>query len=352
MKNKVFTAGLALTVLTVFFSSCENPAAQAEDYGSTGKFVAIASGSGDTAWSEDGKTWNSGGRLPADIDPDNGLRIGVAWSGIAYGRGKLAAVSYGPFDDIKAAWSADGLAWREADLPEVEDVPVVANLQDVAYGNGKFVAVASNSGSNNRAAYSPDGGSTWTASSSLPSGDWYGVAYGNGKFVAVDGSSGRKTAASADGGAWVEKPTLPTVTGYWSAVVYGNGKFIAFSTGGDTVYSTDDGETWSAKIAATESGLPAGIHKAVYGGNRFAAVSGGNSDSNKAAWSKDGVSWTAVTLPATTGWQDVTYGKGVFVAVAEDTAAWSEDGAAWTAATLPALQTGASWAAVTFIEAY
>ena len=342
MKNKVFTAGLALLALTVFFASCENhAAADAVDYGSEGKFVAIASGSGETAWSADGKTWASGGRLPAE--PDTGVGIEAAnWIGIAYGRGKLAAVSYGG-EDSKSVWSADGLAWTEADSQEI------GHLQDIAYGNGKFVAVANSAYSDNRAGYSEDGGSTWTGSSSLPAGAWYSVAYGNGKFVAVDGDN-NKTAASADGAAWTAGQNLPAPAGgFWRAVVYGNGKFIAFSSLGDTAYSADDGATWSGKTG----GLPAGIRKAVYGGRRFVAVSDSNSNSNNAAWSDNGVVWTAVTLPETAYWQDVAYGKGVFAALARGEAAWSEDGKTWTAVEgLPELQQGATWAAITFMEAF
>ncbi|MDR2342941.1 MAG: hypothetical protein LBD86_00235 [Spirochaetaceae bacterium] len=343
MKNKVF---MVLLALTVFLASCENPAASPEYYGSAGKFVAIASGSGHTAWSEDGKTWTSGGRLPAEPAEDGGVQ-GVSWKSIAYGRGKLAAVSYGT--EAKSAWSADGLSWTESALPGT-----MKSFQDIVYGNGKFVAVTLTAGAGDRAAYSADGGLTWTASSSLSPGSWYSVAYGNGTFVAVDGSTDKKTAWSADGATWTEGQTLPIgAAGYWKTVVYGNGKFIAFSNTADITYSTDNGASWSARVTGGESGLLSDISEAAYGGRRFVAVFGDSSASNKAAWSEDGLAWAVVDLPVSTYWTGVAYGKEVFVAVARGTAAWSKDGKVWAAAEgLPDLQGGASWDALTFVEAY
>ena len=61
-----------------------------------------------------------------------------------------------------------------------------------------------------------------------------------------------------------------------------------------------------------------------------------------------GSSWTARTLPSSAGWQSVTYGNGVFVAVATGggtAAATSPDGITWTAGTLPS---SAPWQSVTY----
>ena len=51
----------------------------------------------------------------------------------------------------------------------------------------------------------------------------------------------------------------------------------------------------------------------IYGEGRFVAVSNG---STKAAYSNDGITWTAATMPSNTGWYSVTYGEGRFVATA------------------------------------
>jgi hypothetical protein len=51
----------------------------------------------------------------------------------------------------------------------------------------------------------------------------------------------------------------------------------------------------------------------------------------------NGLIWTARTLPSSADWYSVTYGNGVFVAVAQNStaAATSPDGITWTARTLP-----------------
>ena len=60
-------------------------------------------------------------------------------------------------------------------------------------------------------------------------------------------------------------------------------------------------------------------------------------NSNVAAYSEDGITWTASTMPSSASWESVTYGNGKFVAVANDSnaAAYSEDGINWTASTMP-----------------
>jgi hypothetical protein len=82
-----------------------------------------------------------------------------------------------------------------------------------------------------------------------------------------------------------------------------------------------------------------------YGNNRFVAVS--NTSGTIAAYSLDGITWSASTLPATAQWTSVTYGQGVFLAVSTTTAAaTSPDGVTWT---VRATSTAASgFSAVTF----
>lgn len=71
-----------------------------------------------------------------------------------------------------------------------------------------------------------------------------------------------------------------------------------------------------------------------YGNGMFVAIA---SDSNKTAYSTDGENWTETTnLPSSAEWYSVTYGSGKFVAVAYGTkAAYSTDGINWTGITLP-----------------
>jgi hypothetical protein len=74
--------------------------------------------------------------------------------------------------------------------------------------------------------------------------------------------------------------------------------------------------------------IPASTYTSIaYGTNRFVAIGSGTT----AAFSTDGISWTASTLPASTTWSSVTYGNGLFVAVSSTLSitAYSPDGATW-----------------------
>ena len=135
-----------------------------------------------------------------------------------------------------------------------------------------------------------------------------------------------------------KESTMPS-SATWSSVTYGNGKFVAVAGGGSAAYSTD-GITWTAAT------LPSSAfwHSVTYGDGKFVAIVDG---SDVAAYSNDGITWTAATLPLSASWCSVTYGNGKFVAVAtySEMLAYSTDGITWTDATLP-LST--SWCSVTY----
>jgi hypothetical protein len=337
MKNKVFITGLVL-LTAVFFASCEDATGSTgpENYTAIDKFVAIAWGSGHTAWSADGETWTFGGRLPAEAASGGGVEA-VQWSGIASGKGKFVAVA----QDGKAAYSADGITWTETEMPND------SHWSNVAYGMGKFVAVTIYS---NETAYSDDG-VTWHEAGNLPgSAAWDSIAYGNGYFVTID-RDGNKAAWSDDGGNTWSAASLPEGKYNWYSITWGNGKFITLSDSVNAAaYSLDDGKNW-----IKTPNVLSGQCSVTYGGGVYAAVSGGNSSSTQAAWSSDGQTWTAVTLPDDARWQSIVWGGGKFVAVAQNNtgkAVWSADGKTWTAAALPELQEGATWSSIAFMPGY
>jgi hypothetical protein len=122
--------------------------------------------------------------------------------------------------------------------------------------------------------------------------------------------------------------------------------FIA-GVGRQTKQSDDSGKTWTASSAPGARG--------VYGDGVFVLVySQWNNNTSKsyAIWSEDeGGTWATVTVPMpdTASCQDVDYGDGVFVTVAEDSniAVYSEDGGkTWTpSAPLPS---SGKWYTVTY----
>jgi hypothetical protein len=246
-------------------------------------------------------------------------------SGIAYGGGKFVAVG-----GRGAAYSTDGVTWTA-----VEDTTFVAHaISGIAYGGGKFVAVGHTSyifynglwhdGFWGKAAYSTDGETWWTVGSdTISNHDIDGIAYGGGKFVAW--SNYGRAAYSTDGVTWtVVAYTTFDSGGYINGLAFGGGKFVAVGYTRDTypysntiwgkaAYSADGGVTWTA-VSDTKFDTNT-IDGIAYGGGKFVAVG----SSGKAAYSTDGVTWTASDAVFEYGSIDgIAYGGGKFVAVGYD----------------------------------
>ena len=138
---------------------------------------------------------------------------------------------------------------------------------------------------------------------------------------------------------WKEN-TLPAYRN-WKSVTYGNGKYVAVAWDSDKGAYSTDGITW------TEMGLPASQQwqSVTYGNGKFVAVVWG---SGNGAYSTDGINWTSTTMPASRNWSSVTYGNDKFVAIATsstDKGAYSADGINWVEMTLPASR---NWSSVTY----
>lgn len=255
---------------------------------SGGKFVAVATASTNSSFSIDGKSWQTGGTLPAT----------VAWSSVA--AGVIGSTTY-------------------------------------------FVAVST--GAQN-GAYSTNNGQSW-ASMPLPqSGNWTSVCFYNGRFVAIQSGS-QNTAYSTTGTSWVAGGTT-TASTTWTSITGGLigtlAYYVAVASGGTTAnYSYDGGLTWQATGA-----LPASVtwSSIVYGNSRFLAVANGSAT---AAYSTDGTTWVASTLPSNVAWNATAFGDDNFVVIATGTtsALTSFTGAtgSWTARTLA---TSASWGGLAY----
>ena len=108
------------------------------------------------------------------------------------------------------------------------------------------------------------------------------------------------------------------------------GRYVAVKTGSAGGLTSRNGTTWSAVT------LPAsGTWTLAAGNNRFVAARRGTT---AAAYSLDGVTWSSATLPGADNWDSIQYGGGVWLAVASNTndAAYStNNGQTWSAVTLP-----------------
>ena len=133
--------------------------------------------------------------------------------------------------------------------------------------------------------------------------------------------------------------TLPA-SRKWNRVTYGDGKYVAVAFDSDKGAYSTDGITW------TEMSMPANRRwfGVTYGNGKFVAVA---SQIDKGAYSTDGITWTEMTLPVSQRWEALTYGDGKFVSVAVNSTygAYSTDGITWTTTTLPKKK---DWSSVTY----
>lgn len=90
--------------------------------------------------------------------------------------------------------------------------------------------------------------------------------------------------------------------------------------------TTQDGAMFFTDVSVQ---LPVVAGAVAYGDGKYVATP---YDSNKGAYSTDGITWTETTFPSSGRWSSVTYGDGRFVAVSDGTkqGAYSTDGIVWT----------------------
>ena len=239
------------------------------------------------------------------------------YNGIAYGNGKFVAVG----TDI-CAYSTDGITFTAGTIPE-------GNYRNIIYGNGKFVAIGGDV-----CAYSSDGETFTTATVPEYSGYHHGITYGDGKFVVV----GNNIAYSSDGETFTTA-TLPESVDFYPDITYGNGKFVAIGIHSDMVYNDElgicatvpkdviayssDGETFTAGTLPENSSYP----YITYGNGKFVALSEGGT----CAYSTDGETFTAGTIPNCDFISSITYGDGKFVIIADECKIlYSTDGITFT----------------------
>ena len=107
-----------------------------------------------------------------------------------------------------------------------------------------------------------------------------------------------------------------------------------------------DGITWSQQTVAGSNTWTSVVYGGPAGQEKFVAVA--SNASNRVLTSADGITWTAQSVPLNT-WNSVTYGDGVFVAVASagvsDYVMTSADGLTWTSQVAASSST---WNSVTY----
>ena len=219
------------------------------------------------------------------------------------------------------------------------------NIDKPELNKGVFVAITYF----NDVMRSTDEGNTWELVDSVPSTyndvqqleqDWGSIAYGDGVFVVV--SQHNKVMRSLDKGITLINATyIPLAFQFsdpnnetpeenqWWGVAYGEGIFMMVSFEREIMYSVDKGDTWISNYHDVTEGLQA----IAFGKEVWVAV---KYDYTAVYSTNKGVNWAYASTPTVGGqWIDVTYGGGVFVAVADqDSDGYlimiSENGTGWT----------------------
>jgi len=162
----------------------------------------------------------------------------------------------------------------------------------------------------------------WQAAS--PTGGFRGMAYGNGFFVGVFAT----VQYSSDGITW-------TSGGYLGAehVTYGNGQFVAvgyaIASGIPTsfIHTSPDGVTWTSRTPSEAMNF----QDISFGNGLYVAVA--NIGTNRIMTSPNGITWTSRTTSINPSFSGVAYGNGIWVAVCSSssggTTFTSYDGLNW-----------------------
>jgi hypothetical protein len=274
-----------------------------------GTWVAVKSGSTDSARSIDGQTWSAGGALPSS----------TTWTSTASGSigGTVYHVAIASGGTAAAYSINGGQVWTAATLPSS------STWSSVTYYNEAFVAIASGG---TAAAYSLNG-TTWTAATLPSSGTWSDVTGGligtSAYFVAV-ASGGTAAAYSVDNGAtWTATGALPAST-TWSTIAFGNNRFLAVARATTTAAYSTNGTTWTSVALPTS----ANWNCSAFGDDSFLIIADGGTQA-LTSFSGETGSWVDRTLSATSTWEEVAYGNlsgiGRFAVVGATNAAMSID---------------------------
>ena len=255
-----------------------------------------------------------------------------------------AQASYAP------TWSqpaASHLGWkysqdsRQGQGPTLQFHP--SGSRSIAFGNGIFVAVSDsydNSQSEAAVETSADGNS-WTPQQADTSTTWTSVAFGGGIFVAVGHDVNWTTGMamySTDGVHW-DSATLPDTQTTFNSVTYGGGTFVAvgylndLSQPGEITLYSDNGIDWHLGTDTTD--LPwihgVSLESVTYGAGKFVALGRTTStySQNELISTDGGRTWESHVASSDQDWQ-VTFGKGLFVAVNQWGIMTSPDGISWS----------------------
>ena len=213
----------------------------------------------------------------------------------------------------------------------IDEAPFVVTNRDTNNSFGAFAWLGGNSwvaaqSGGTQGSLSTDDGVTWS-NRTIPAGTWTkGISAGGTALFLQTTSTTNSIARTSDGNTWVNE--LLFASSQWVSGAYDKTSsrvvLVSNGTGGTnyTAYSDDSGNTW------TQGGnLPSsGFLDVTNGRGLFIAVKYGVTF----ATSTDGTSWSNITVP-NGNWNQIEYGNGRFVAqqTGSDLRIYSFDGTTW-----------------------
>jgi len=211
------------------------------------------------------------------------------------------------------------------------------SFQSVTYGQGKFAAICFNG------VYTSSDTITWerVLSASFRSdihgvSDMHEIVYGNGVFVAIGNSTGGGSIySSSDVQTW--KNTANThARGIWG-VEFVNGKFVATGSDGSLLESID-GYTWTEITQSITNGP---LMTTAYGNNTFIATTSVYAD-NKLIASTDGITWNPLSHISDGAIRRIKFIDGTFYLICHNSVWISPNGLYWRALLSPGPETNKS----------
>ncbi|BAT22666.1 hypothetical protein [Yellowstone lake phycodnavirus 3] len=203
------------------------------------------------------------------------------------------------------------------------NVTALANVQNFKLATGQFVGI---------------GGTTPTGNALEVSGNaFFSNAIRSTNVFSTLANSGTLNTLSIF--------TQNSFLGVGTATASGTTLFVPGNVYASTATNTPAMFTPAANVSASGNALTVTSGTGIVVPTRFVAVA---QSTTAAAYSNDGITWVASTMPSSVNWQSVTVNPttGRFVAVAQGTtaAAYSNDGITWVASTMPSV---ANWRSVT-----
>ena len=142
---------------------------------------------------------------------------------------------------------------------------------------------------------------------------------------------------SSDGITWTSRASSSDVT--WRSLTYANDLYVAVGgqppSTGDRVMTSPDGITWTTRTTGVTFN---NWYTVTYGAGLFVALAGNSPFGDQVMTSSDGITWTPRAAASATRWRSLVYAEGQFVAVGVYDAGLpvvmtSPDGITWHAQT-------------------